>query len=366
MRRRGTLAGRMSRFVRALGAILGMLFGLALASADLGGTRLFDETPAGGFLLAVWVVAWLVAGLLTLPYLTIEPAGWLVRRVADLSTGEFVTASAGLLVGLLMGLLLGLPLARFPDPYGRLLPIGVSLVLGLGMLGLTVAKRHDLLEAIEALGVLPARARPPAGRPAAGSQDVITDTSVLIDGRIADIVESGFVAGTLVVPRFVLAELQHVADQADARKRARGRRGLDILAQLQKSDSIRVEIVDADPPGAAEVDEKIIALAMERSAAILTNDFNLNKVAELQGIRVLNVNSLANAVKPAFLPGDGIRVRIIQEGKETGQGVAFLDDGTMIVVEGGVRHIGRELDVTVTRVLQTVAGRMVFAQPNPE
>jgi uncharacterized protein YacL len=356
----------MSRFVRALGAILGMLVGLALASADFGGTRMFDESPTGGFLLAVWVVAWLVAGLLLLPYLTIEPAGWLMRRVTDLSTGEFITASVGLLVGLVMGLLLGLPLARFPDPYGRILPIGVSLVLGLGMLGLTVAKRHDLLEAIEALGILQTRGRSSPGGPPRQCRDIVVDTSVLIDGRIADICESGFISGSLVVPRFVLAELQQVADQADARKRARGRRGLDILAQLQKSDRVSVDVVDADLPGTTEVDEKIVALALARGAAVLTNDFNLNKVADLQGIRVLNVNSLANAVKPAFLPGDTIRIRVIQEGKEAGQGVAFLDDGTMIVVEGGIRHMGHELDVSVTRVLQTVAGRMVFAQPNPE
>ena len=168
------------------------------------------------------------------------------------------------------------------------------------------------------------------------------------------------------MPQFVLAELQQIADQSDVRKRTRGRRGLDILAQLQKSEQVGIEIPDEDLPEATEVDAKLVALARARNAAILTNDYNLNKVAELQGIRVLNVNSLANAVKPAFLPGDTLRVSVIQEGKEPGQGVAFLDDGTMIVVEGGIRYLGRDLDVTVTRVLQTVAGRMVFAQPGPE
>ena len=350
----------MSRFVRVLGAILGMLVGLQLASLDVGGRGLFSETPSGNFLLAVWVVAWLAVGFLILPYLTIEPAGWLIRGVRTLSTGEFVTAIAGLLIGLLMGLLLGLPLARFPDPYGRYLPIGVSLVLGLGMLGLTVAKRHDLAEAIEALGLIPAQREPtmPPGAPF-----IVVDTSAIIDGRIADVVASGFLFGTLIVPRFVLAELQFIADQSDSRKRARGRRGLDILNELRRSDRIKVEISEEDPPGIPEVDAKLVAVARGRGGAVLTNDLNLNKVAELEGLRVLNVNSLANAVKPAFLPGDQIHVHVIQEGKEPGQGVAFLDDGTMVVVEGGARRMDRELSVTVTRVLQTVAGRMVFAQP---
>jgi uncharacterized protein YacL len=355
----------VERFVRALGAILGVLVGLALASIEVGGQTLFADSPIGGFLLALWVVAWLVTGLLVLPYLTIVPARLLMRGVSSLSTGEFVTAVIGLIVGLLMGLLLGLPLARFPDPYGRILPIGTSLVLGLGMLGLTVAKRHDLLHAVEAMGLVSGR-EPASGGPPARGPVIVVDTSVLVDGRIADIVESGFVYGTLLVPPFVVAELQQIADQADVRKRTRGRRGLDILVQLQKSDRIAVELTGDEIPEAVEVDAKIVSLARARGAAVLTNDFNLNKVADLQGIRVLNVNALANAVKPAFLPGDTLRVSVIQEGKEPGQGVAFLDDGTMIVVEGGVRHLGRDVDVTVTRVLQTVAGRMVFAQPGQE
>jgi uncharacterized protein YacL len=189
------------------------------------------------------------------------------------------------------------------------------------------------------------------------------DTSVLIDGRVGEIVDSGFLYGTLVVPRFVLDELQHIADSADALRRNRGRRGLDILAKMQKDSPTPVLIVDDDVPDVKEVDAKLVALARTRSRTILTNDFNLNKVAELQGIRVLNINSLANAIKPAVLPGEQLRVRVIQEGKEAGQGVGFLDDGTMIVVEGGSRYMDRDLDVAVTRVLQTVAGRMIFAQP---
>ena len=191
----------------------------------------------------------------------------------------------------------------------------------------------------------------------------MVDTSAIIDGRIAEIVESGFIYGTLVVPRFVLDELQHIADSSDTLRRNRGRRGLEILGRMQKDARTPVEIAEERYPEIEEVDAKLVALARERSRAILTNDFNLNRVAELQGIRVMNINSLANAVKPALLPGEDLRVRVIQEGKEAGQGVGFLDDGTMIVVEGGARYIDRDLDVAVTRVLQTVAGRMIFAQP---
>jgi uncharacterized protein YacL len=238
----------------------------------------------------------------------------------------------------------------------------VSLFLGLGMLGLTVAKREDLLIAAEAIGLVRRPAIAPAG-PAAGDPHIVVDTSAIIDGRIAEIVESGFIYGTLVVPKFVLEELQHIADSSDTLRRNRGRRGLEILARMQKESPTPIEIVDDDPKEISEVDAKLVALARARSKAILTNDFNLNRVAELQGIRVLNINSLANAVKPAVLPGEELRVRVIQEGKEAGQGVGFLDDGTMIVVEGGVRYIDKDLDVAVTRVLQTVAGRMIFAQP---
>jgi len=231
------------------------------------------------------------------------------------------------------------------------------------MLGLTVAKREDLLIAAEAIGIV-RRPVPEAEQArSAGDPHIVVDTSAIIDGRIAEIVESGFIYGTLVVPRFVLDELQHIADSSDTLRRNRGRRGLEILSRMQKDARTPVEIAEDRFPEIAEVDAKLVALARQRSRAILTNDFNLNRVAELQGIRVMNINSLANAVKPALLPGEDLRVRVIQEGKEAGQGVGFLDDGTMIVVEGGARYIDRDLDVAVTRVLQTVAGRMIFAQP---
>jgi uncharacterized protein YacL len=334
---------------------------IGLSTATVGG-GLFTGLQFSGAFLAAWVVAWLVIGFGVLPYLTVVPAGWLIREVQQLSTAEFVTAVGGLLIGLLMGLLLGLPLSNIPGALGEWLPLGVSLFLGLGMVGLTVAKRADLVAAAEAVGLF---RRPVAdeGPSLAGEPHIVVDTSAIIDGRIAEIVESGFIYGTLVVPRFVLDELQHIADSSDTLRRNRGRRGLEILSRMQKDSRTPVELAEERYPEIEEVDAKLVALARARSRAILTNDFNLNRVAELQGIRVMNINSLANAVKPALLPGEDLRVRVIQEGKEVGQGVGFLDDGTMIVVEGGARYIDRDLDVAVTRVLQTVAGRMIFAQP---
>ena len=353
----------MIRYIRVLGAALGGLVGLALAAIQVDGRQLFTDVPYSGAFLAAWVVAWIVVGFAILPYLTVVPALWLLRQVEALSTAEFVAAVIGLLIGLLMGLLLGLPLSNFDPPLGTWLPLGVSLLFGLGMLGLTVAKRADLLLAAQAIGLVRNQDTAAAASLRMGDPHIVVDTSAIIDGRIAEIVESGFIYGTLVIPRFVLDELQHIADSSDALRRNRGRRGLEILNRMQKEPGTPVEIVEDDVPDVAEVDAKLVALAIGRSRVILTNDFNLNRVAELQGVRVMNINSLANAVKPAVLPGEELHVRVIQEGKEAGQGVGFLDDGTMIVIEGGARHIDRELDVSVTRVLQTVAGRMIFAQP---
>ncbi len=348
----------MIRTIRILGAALGSFIGLGIAAA---GTNLFAASPYAGLLLAAWTISWMIVGFAVLPYLTIVPAAWLTRRVQDLSTAEFVTAVVGLFVGLLLGLLLSLPLAQIEGPLGTWLPLGISLFLGLGMMGLMVAKRDDLIAAAEGAGLV--RHKGDEASAQEGEPRIVVDTSVLIDGRIAEIVESGFIYGTLVVPKFVLEELQHIADSSDTLRRNRGRRGLEILARMQRDARTPVEVVEDEAPSIAEVDAKLVEMAKRRSRVVLTNDFNLNRVAELQGVRVMNINSLANAVKPAVLPGEELRVRVIQEGKEAGQGVGFLDDGTMIVVEGGARLIDRDVDVSVTRVLQTVAGRMIFAQP---
>ncbi len=191
----------------------------------------------------------------------------------------------------------------------------------------------------------------------------ILDTSVIIDGRIADICKTGFIEGNLIIPEFVLEELRHIADSSDVLKRNRGRRGLDILKQIQKESNINVEIINQDFDDIQEVDSKLVKLAQIIDAKIVTNDYNLNKVAELQGLFVLNINELANAVKPVVLPGEEMAVKVIKEGKEDGQGVAYLDDGTMIVVDDGINYIGEKISVLVTSILQTAAGRMIFAKP---
>jgi uncharacterized protein YacL len=194
----------------------------------------------------------------------------------------------------------------------------------------------------------------------------ILDTSVIIDGRIADIAETGFVEGTILIPQFILSELQHIADSSDSVKRTRGKRGLEVLHNIQKQVNVDVRIVDRDYPAIKEVDAKLIELAKEVRGKIITNDSNLNKVAELQGIEVLNINELTNSLKPVVLPGEEINVKILKEGKEMGQGVAYLDDGTMIVVDNGKKQMGKSVDVIVTSVLQTPAGRMIFARLKEE
>jgi uncharacterized protein YacL len=346
------------RYIRVLGAALGGIVGITLIIEQI---AVFKGAPGAGALAVAWVIAWTVLGFSLLPHLTVIPAMAALRAVQELSTAEFVTAIIGLFLGLFLGLLLGLPVAALPPPIGTVVPLGISIFLGLAMVGLTVAKRHDLIQAAEQLGIL--RRAAPESEGGGALPQILVDTSAIIDGRIADIADSGFLYGVLIVPRFVLDEVQRLADSADNLRRTRGRRGLEILGRMRKEGATSVRVTDEDVPGVAEVDTKLVELAKRSGRAILTNDLNLNRIADLQGVRVLNVNSLANAVKPALLPGEELKVLLIQPGKDAGQGVGYLDDGTMVVVEGGARAIHEEVDVTVTRVLQTVAGRMIFAQP---
>lgn len=350
---------RLMRLIRVLGGAIGSLVGLTLAD----GARLFSDSAMPALFVLAWVVAWTVVGFLILPYLTVVPAVRIVRAVQTLSTDEFVAGIFGLIVGLVIGVLLGLPMASLPDPFGAWLPFATTLICGLGMTGLTAAKRTDLARGLASLGLGPASGEGEGGTEAGPS--ILVDTSAIIDGRIAEIVASGFLMGTLLVPRFVLEEVQRVADSADPLRRNRGRRGLEMLNRMRRESPTGVRVID-EGEGDGAVDGLLVALAVRRRAAILTNDLNLNRVAELQGVRVLNMNALANAVKPALLPGEELLIRVIQEGREPGQGVGYLDDGTMIVVEGGNRFLEREVAVSVVRVLQTVAGRMVFAQPVAE
>ncbi|HEU0028853.1 MAG TPA: PIN domain-containing protein [Ktedonobacterales bacterium] len=323
------------------------------------------------------------------PFIIIAPYHWIREQIRKAEVSDLVAGVIGLVVGLLIAALLAIPLSQlsFAD-LGRWVPTAVAVLCA--WLGVTIAvlRKSDFTRlATMAFSGRAARRAPRdegeeheeheerdqtggrlrdrlAGRGAKRTSDrILLDTSAIIDGRIADISQTGFVTGTLVAPRFVLEELQHIADSADGMRRNRGRRGLEILQRLQKDSSVPVEISDADPTDVTEVDAKLVKLARQWRCAIITNDFNLNRVAELQGVKVLNINELAHAVKPILLPGEEMTVKIIQEGKEAGQGVGYLDDGTMIVVENGRAYIQSTIEVTVTRVLQTVAGRMIFAHP---
>jgi uncharacterized protein YacL len=236
------------------------------------------------------------------------------------------------------------------------LPIKILLYIIFAYLGLVIALKRG--EDIGGLIISTSK----IGRKDVESSLKILDTSVVIDGRIADICEIGFIDGVLIVPRFILKELQHIADSSDTLKRNRGRRGLDILNRIQKKVGVKVIIEERDYPELHEVDAKLVRLSKELNAKILTNDFNLNKIAELEGVSVLNINELAEALRPVVLPGEVMKVNIIKEGKEHGQGVAYLDDGTMVVVDNAARHIGHKINVAVTSVLQTTAGRMIFAK----
>jgi uncharacterized protein YacL len=277
----------------------------------------------------------------------------LYRRVENslqrMATADIIVAALGLIIGLIIANLVGFSLAGLPL-VGRYLPIVSNIFLGYLGLALAIRKRDELGAM---LGLTRARAR---------EAYKILDTSVIIDGRILDICRAGFIEGTLVVSTFVLQELRHIADSADALRRNRGRRGLDVLNSLQKDVGMKVQIYDKDFPDSSEVDAKLVALAQYLGGKILTNDYNLNKVCELQGVPVMNINELANALKPVVLPGEDMEVDVVREGKEPGQGIGYLTDGTMVVVENGRRFIGNSLPVTVTSVLQTAAGRMIFAR----
>jgi uncharacterized protein YacL len=306
----------------------------------------------GGFLLGPSPLVGILAGALVgMGVLALES---IVGRTAP---RQVLSGSFGLMVGLLIAILAGLALAPLDTSTETV--VRLALAVGLGWIGLATGTRRS-----EAFSLSRLRsdweAKPDAVN--AVSAPKILDTSVIIDGRIAEIAEAGFMEGPLVIPQFVLVELQQVADSSDPLKRNRGRRGLDMLQRIQKNPVVPIKIVDADFPEIREVDLKLIELALKTESKIVTNDFNLNKVAQLRGVKILNINDLANCLRPLVLPGEPMRIFVSKEGKEHGQGVGYLDDGTMVVVEGGRRALGRTIDVNVTTVLQTAAGKMIFVR----
>lgn len=279
-----------------------------------------------------------------------------IQALLKTPTEQLVGGLIGLVVGWIISMVLSIPLLRIPV-VGDYIAILLGLLLGYLGLAVGLRKTEDLTKVFN--GSDPVRLN---GK-ASDASPKILDTSVIIDGRISDITKSGFLEGALIVPGFVLEELQHIADSSDLLKRNRGRRGLDILNKIQKEPYSTVQILEKDYGDISEVDTKLVRLAKELGGKVVTNDYNLNKVCELHGVAVLNINELANSVKPVVLPGEELKVQVIKDGKEQGQGVAYLDDGTMIVVDGGRRFIGQTVSVLVTSVLQTAAGRMIFAKP---
>ena len=305
-----------------------------------------------------------LAGLVLTPYISTRPARYIRNRLGRLSAETLFAGLVGLIVGLLTAALLSFPFSQLPAPFGQILPfIGVLAFAYFGV-SLFVMRQGDLMGLMSTL----------SGRSESGSSSswtnlnrtILLDTSVIIDGRVADIAKTGFLPGTLLIPRFVLNELQYIDDSPDGLRRQRGRRGMEVLAELQKQPNILVRISDINAEGVREVDDKLVVLARQLKCPILTNDYNLNRIAELQGVTILNINELANAVKSVVLPSERMTLNIFQEGKEYGQGVGYMDDGTMVVVENGHDYIGEYKEVVVTKVLQTAAGRMIFARVEEE
>jgi uncharacterized protein YacL len=322
-----------------------------------------SELSSGQVRFLPWGLALTLTGLsvgaLVAPYLTLKPCRKIINYINSIPGSTLLAGTLGLLVGLIVASLLSIPLYTLDGWQAWGLPLIVTSVLGFTGMWLGIQRGKDVrvvFPALESSSNTNGVAKPNH----AGT--ILIDTSAIIDGRIADLAATGFLEGILVVPRFVLDELRHIADSSDPLRRNRGRRGLEVLGRLRREQSVVLEVLDVGVGNGHEVDSQLVQLARSMKSSILTTDYNLNRVAELQGVQVLNVNELANALKSIVLPGEELRVNIVQEGKEAGQGVAFLDDGTMVVVEGGRRYINAYHDVVVTRVLQTAAGRIIFAQ----
>ncbi|MGA9173385.1 MAG: PIN/TRAM domain-containing protein [Thermoactinomyces sp.] len=356
----------LKRFVQLaftlIGASAGFYFGPQIFGLLQRSPLNFGEVPAPHYVGATLGALVMFVATFWISNNVVKWIRWSEERLMKIPAVDGLFGLLGLIFGLVIAFLVQQPLTQLPIPgVNRVLPFIFSGLFG--YLGFRVGyKKRDELISIFKLG-RQNREGKNKKEEKHFSEHKILDTSVIIDGRIADICRTGFLEGTLVIPSFVLEELQHIADSSDVLKRNRGRRGLDILNKIQKELNIKVLIYEGDFEEVQEVDSKLVKLAKVLSGKVVTNDFNLNKVCELQGVSVLNINDLANAVKPVVLPGEEINVQVIKDGKEHGQGVAYLDDGTMIVIEGGREYIGDQIDVLVTSVLQTSAGRMIFAKP---
>ncbi|MBW7885153.1 MAG: TRAM domain-containing protein [Caldilineaceae bacterium] len=348
---------RFGPLFRLLGTVLYGFIGWELGVA-LAGTPEFN-TESWKIILPCTLGA-ATFGFLLAPWLVMAPARAARNALRQIPIADLVAGTIGLSVGLLIAALLSYPVSQLPPPFGNIVPLILVILFGYLGAAVLVMRQEDFFALVRKS---PAFGDAAHARTSTAGLVLLLDTSVIIDGRIADVARTGFLLGKLTVPRFVLNELQYIADSADTLRRNRGRRGLEILDRLQNTSNITIEFIDQDPNDAVQVDDKLISLARHMDAIIITNDFNLNRVAKLQGVMILNINELANAVKSVYLPGEEIPLKIIQEGKEIGQGVGYLEDGTMVVVENGRRYLNQEVLVQVTKVLQTNAGRLIFAVP---
>ena len=357
-------------------------------------TGIFQLTLASLVCILFGAIIGGLAGFFVSPYLIGKLrnfTSFVEKQLNKMPINDVIAGAIGLAIGLILANLLGNAFSRIPI-VGNYLPIIFSLVLGYLGIRITIKKRNELTNSFnfipnalkdiirsrepEKIEIQPVEepkiAETPPERPKVNLVKLqehknknykLLDTNVIIDGRISDICRTGFLEGTLLIPVFVLEELQHIADSSDTLRRVRGRRGLDVLQKIREHSGLKVEIMNVDFDDVQEVDSKLVRLAKKLGGKIITNDFNLNKVAQLRGVEVLNINELSNAVKPVVIPGETMRVQVVKDGKEPGQGVGYLDDGTMIVIENGRRYLSRTILVEVTSALQTSAGRMIFAKP---
>ena len=355
----------IDKILRGVISLVGLLVGYGIITA-LKALEIFDIASKGWIGLAIYVSVSFIFGIIIFSLSSnIINLGKKIIQIFEnelqkIPAYDIALGSVGLIIGLIIAYLFSQPFYNLQIPY---LGVAISILLYsiFGYLGIKIPnrKRDDISYALGSFR----RGSKEKGKSSYKSCPKILDTSVIIDGRISDICKTGFIEGPLIIPEFVLEELQHIADSSDALKRNRGRRGLDILNKIQKELDIEVVIHDKKFEDVQEVDSKLLKLTQLLKGKIITNDYNLNKVAEVQGIDVLNINELANAIKPIVLPGEEMVVMVVRDGKESNQGLAYLDDGTMIVIEGGKKFIGETIDVLVTSVLQTSAGRMIFAKP---
>jgi len=343
---------RASRIARLLGTCVGAVLGTLYATiviTTFKGTFVAWDTKA--IALAFGLAVGCGVGYLLGPALSVRPYAWAEEELANIPLPELIGALAGVVVALVIAALVALIASGLPGGLGWLVAVGVAFILV--PLGISVGRRRR--RDLSRLGL------PLGGSPAPLAR-VVVDTSAVIDGRLLDLARAGFCLYELMVPQFVLAELQSVADSADPIRRARGRRGLAMLEELRSLPGLELEFPQDDYPSMPEVDARLVRLAREQRAAILTVDFNLDRVAQIEGLTVLNLNQLAMALRPALVPGEKLEVEVVKEGREADQGVGYLPDGTMLVVEGGRAHLGARVTTTVRSVIQTASGRMVFVQ----